>query len=165
MSNLGLAIDRIVQMQVDAVSGVAGVPTPDAVGYFPYSQERTPYWMNHVQTFDVVRDSGAGVAEDIELRVYTVQMYLVYAHMDENYWGITQDKLYEVIPAVLDYFGDRPFLTNSVTSDPLDYIWQESGGAQIENGQGIALLQNSGVNERQIASRFTLSLPILHSIY
>lgn len=153
-------MDRIAQLQQDAVDGLVVV---NVATYYPYQQERLPYWTNQVQAVAFTRDAG----EDVEVRVYTIQMRLILAHRGENYDGATFDTAYDIIPAVLDTFEDHLGLTSSVHSEPLDAVFGRAGyhGVEITAVSGPAIFTNAGIMGNQIGLQFTLTLPIIRQRY
>lgn len=160
VSTLRAAMGRIAQLQQDALVGIVEV---NVATYYPYQQERLPYWTNQVQAVAFTRDAG----EDVEVRVYTVQMRLILAHRTENYDGVTFDNAYDIIPAVLDTFEDNLGLTSSAHAAPLDAVFSRTGyhGVEITNVTGPAIFTNAGIASSQIGLQFTLNLPIIRQRY
>jgi len=150
------AMDRLVIMQKEALVSINA--NVDAVPFFPHSQEAFPYWVNWLR-----RGSPSSAGEDIRMDGYSVMMRLVMGHITEDYSGELLTLAYEYIPAVVDFFATRPFLTNATDTTPLDFIHPE--GAEIVDFIGPHGFQNSGLGVTQVGVEFTLSLPIMNSVY
>lgn len=159
-STLQQAMDRIAQLETDAVDGIVEA---NAVSYYPYDQERLPYWANQVQSVAFER----GYGEDVEVRIYTILMRLVLAHRTENYDGVTFDTAYDIIPAVLDTFQSNRWLTTSAHADELDGVFSLDGyhGAEIAAVTGPVVFTNGGVPTQQVGMQFTLTLPLIEQRY
>jgi hypothetical protein len=155
------AMARITQMEIDALVDIEGAAV-DAKAYFPYEQEAFPYWTNRVVNMLTTYPFG----QDIALYSFQVGARLVMGHFTQGYEGEILTKAYDYIPAVLEYFKDRPYLTNSVQTTPLSNIWVDTGeGAEITNVVGPSGFVNSGIGAIQVGVEFTILLPFIAQLY
>lgn len=159
MYDLKSIMERLTVMEREAVNTLTAGQV-DAVAFFPYQQEVMPYFTNRVVRFAV--ESGEdGFGEDVIIDRYSIAIRYVGAHLTEGYQGEAPDKLYEVIPAMLDYFSKHELLSTS-SLDPIDFVDPE--GAQITDGN-YGAFTNSGIGPTQIGLEFTLDLPLIRGPY
>lgn len=165
MSNydLGNVMERLPVLQKAALA-VIGVTNVDAVDYWPYQQEASPYFWNRVESMTVEE-----VSQEMEIHRYQISMALVVGHLTQGYRGETTRNAYNYIPAVLNYFRlykASHLYDGKVYTAPPAWLWTEDNGARITGiPNGTRTLANSGVEVQQIAVVFTLEVPLLFEIY
>jgi len=165
MYDLQTAMERLLAMESEAVNSLSQYSGVSGVTYYPYQQEKTPYWMNQIASFRIERGGDFGMAEDIETHIYTVQAYFVMAHYTQNVEGANFDDANAVIPAVLDFFADNPLLTSTAYPAGFDLVYSPTtAGAFITGGTGPRVLQNAGVAGGQVALQFTITLPLMEAV-
>lgn len=157
--DLNEALLRLAAMQKEAITG------SDAVPYWPYEQERAPYWWNRINGLTVETE----LAGDVNIDRYSIEMGLVIGHLTEGYKGQNYTRVAEYIVSVLTYFDEHPYL-GTVSGDYRDselrYIWMEDGGAIITGVPGGArTITNSGIGTTQIYLGFILDLPLMREVY
>lgn len=152
------ALVRVLAMQIESVASLA---TAGGVTYAPYAQPELPYWTNAF--INTAIDVDAPGSEIFDLRVYTIRMNYIVAHITEGYDGEIEDTAQDVVPLVLDFFAGRPLLTSTIYPAPYPGIW-DAIGARITSVGGLAFINNAGISTRQLSIPFTLSIPLLHEI-
>jgi hypothetical protein len=153
------AMDRLLAMEKEAVPGSGGVT------YWPYSQDKLPYWMNRLNPMTV----DTAYSSDVVLDRYSVSALLVIDHFDAGYEGKKFEDAYETyIPDVLNFFDDNPELTSTDYPTPMRYIApvEDTRGAHITGlPSGTRLVLNSGIGVRQVVLEFTIEVPLWRKQY
>lgn len=157
--DLDEALARLAAMQKEAITGC------DAAPYWPYEQEKAPYFWNRINGLTVEKDLSA----DWIIDRYSIEMGLVVGHLTQGYRGQNYTKVAEYITSVLTYFDAHPML-DTVSGDyidsELDYLWPEDGGAFITGiPQGTRSASNAGIGTTQIYLGFILDLPLMRKVY
>lgn len=166
MYDLSNVVDRLVAMETEALSSIAGVGNVDAATYWPYEQQAFPYWWNRVVNM-TVRAGEATLAADIDIHEYTFQAGLVIGHIDSGYSGERVAEAYNYIEAVVAYFNDHRDLTDTTTfTTAPDFLWHAPGyGAHITSiPGGIAVRQESGIEAVQHVLVFQIEVPLLFEV-
>lgn len=151
-------MDRLAIMEAAAVAAL--YPTIVAKAYFPYAQEITPYFTTRIVRF-AVESAEDDLGEDIPVDRYTIAIRYVAGHLSQGYQGELPDAVYDVIAAVLAYFGDHEELSTA-SLDALDFVGPV--GARLTAGQYSAFT-NSGIGPTQVGVEFTLDLPLIRDPY
>lgn len=159
MYDLKAIMERLTLMEKEAVNTLTSGKV-DAKSFFPYQQEVLPYFTNRLLRFTIEAGED-GLGEDVIIDRYQIEIHYVAAHLTEGYEGEAPDKIYEIIPAMLDYFSKHELLSTS-TLDPIDFVDPE--GAQLTDGSYNAFT-NSGIGPTQIGPKFTLDLPLIRGPY
>lgn len=152
---LGDALDRIVELEIEALAALATPVVCDAVPYFFHTQESFPYWTNRIGP---IQNGDEG--EDLDNPVVTIYQRLVLGHVTAGYAGENEDKLLTWIPQVFSYYSDHNRLETDTQSDGLDYLLE----ARIRSCTGFAAFANSGLPHIQAGTEFTLTLEFIETV-
>lgn len=157
--DLNEALLRLAAMQKEAIEGC------DAVPYWPYEQEKGPYWWNRINSLVIERE----LAGDVDIDRYTIEMGLVVDHYTAGYKGDNYQMVAEYIGAVLTYFDAHPYLSTDAgdyQDDEMRFIYMEDGGAIITGiPNGTRTTTNAGIQTTQIYLGFILDLPLMRQVY
>lgn len=113
------AKDRLTAMQKIAVPGAESASYASFTGTYDNF-----YWLNYLSPI-------AAPARTYGGRMFTfnvqVQSRLVTGYITEDYDGVREDELnFTHIPAVLEYFYQRPYLTYDETTDKIPHLNAEA---------------------------------------
>jgi len=149
-------MDRLLAMEKEAVPGSGGAT------YWPYSQDKLPYWMNRLNPMTVDTTPSA----DIVVDRYSVSALLVIDHFDAGYEGTKFEDAYETyIPDVIHFFDDNPELTSAAYPDPLRYIDDKDPAYITGLPSGTRVVLNSGIGVRQVVLEFAIAVPLWRRQY
>lgn len=163
---LGDVMARLAAMQSEAIvlrgDGISqhGI---DAVPYWPYQQEITPYFWNRINSMETEDISG-----DITIDRYSIEMGLVCGHFTEGYRGELPALVYsEWIPSVLRYFRAQRWLNTREGIYKTRARWLFNGEEVGITGipQGHRTVNNAGVETPQHYIGFILSVPLVVNLY
>lgn len=141
---LDTAIDRIVELQIEALAEIS--VSADAKPYFYHTQEAFPYLTNRVGALSFEDNE-----EDFDEPTYTVIARLVIAHVTADYAGFNEDKLKTWIPQYITYFHARPWLGTANTNTGLNSLMR----ARISGSTGFRVFQTVGIQALQVGCEFT----------
>ncbi len=122
MVDLDGAMDRIVELEIEALAALSPTVACDAKPYFYHTQESFPYWTNRVGPLSFEDNE-----EDFDEPTYTVISRLVIAHVTNDYKGENEDKLKLWIPQFVTYFHARPWLGTALAAGSNDHTNGKSG--------------------------------------
>lgn len=164
--DLGEIMARLAAMQSEAIilpgDGISqhGI---DAVPYWPYQQEITPYFWNRINAMD-----SDEIAGDTTIDRYTIEMGLVCGHFTQGYRGELPAQVYsDWIPAVLKYFRAHRWLNTNEGIYKTRARWLFNGEQVEITGipQGHRTVNNAGVETPQHYIGFILSVPLVANLY
>lgn len=144
--NLDGAIDRIVELQIEALAALSTPEDADAKPYFYHTQESFPYFTNRVGQVTFEDNE-----EDFDEPTYAIIARLVVAHAAADYAGFNEDKLKLWIPQYITYFHARPWLGTTTNNSGLNSLIR----ARISGCTGFRIFQNAGISALQVGCEFT----------
>lgn len=147
--DLSGAIDRIVELEIEALAALSTPVAADAKPYFYHEQESFPYWTNRVGPFSFEDNE-----DDFDEPTYTVVMRLVVDHVTANYTGQNEAKLKLWIPQIVTYFHARPWLGTDTNNRGLNSLLD----ARFSGGTGFRVFQTVGIQALQVGCEFTMQL-------
>lgn len=139
--------DRLVAMEMDAVSGVQAYKHPFI------ASETLPYFTNGLTTSTPNYNSGRQM---VRRDVIAVVRYIV-AHFTEGYYGDNVDRIYQDTPVIEDYFDSHRYLTTPTNPNPPTCLHPD--GMILQPTQVLVVMENSGIGTKQVGSVFTLLIP------
>jgi hypothetical protein len=146
-------LSRVTTIAQEGLTSIGEIA--DVVPYFIHTQGAFPYLtarISNVTNGDYTEESAS---EDFVTDVYTVTLRLIVAHLTADYEGRTEERLYDMMPAVREYLKRREGLqhANALTMPPyLRY-------ALLTGMTGLQIFVNSGVNTtttQQVGCQFTI---------
>lgn len=153
--NLDGAIDRIVELQIEALAALSPAVSADAKPYFYHTQESFPYFTNRVGQITFEDNE-----EDFDEPTYAVIARLVIAHATADYTGFNEDKLKTWIPQYITFFHARPRLGTATVNTGLNSLIH----ARISGCTGFRIFQNAGISALQVGCEFTHLLQFVETI-
>ena len=151
---------RVAAMEIEALATVTSGAF-DAVKYWPYQQEVTPYMTNRLGEMTPDYDA---FTEDIEQYNHTILMRIVVDHVTAGYAGDKADLAYQYAQAIETYFRQHPQLTTdagSYTTVP-NYLQELT---RLISHTGLVVFDNGGIGALQLGIEFTLQIPFLRETY
>lgn len=140
-------LTRLVLMQQ------AAMPGSDAVPVSVYTQEGTPYWVNHVDGFTVELES-----ENLQIVTYTITMTQVLSATTEGFESEAERQIHAWLPVILQYFGQRRQLKR--TSDDTAVPYLHPRGALITGGRADYGIVVSGIGQTMFGISYTVDIPM-----
>jgi hypothetical protein len=153
--DLSGAIDRMVELEIEALAALSTPVTADAKPYFYHTQESYPYWTNRVGPVSFDDDE-----EDFDEPTYTITSRLVIAHATADYKGQNEVKLKLWIPQIITYFHARPRLGTATLNRGLNSLIH----ARIGGCTGFRIFQTAGIQPLQVGCEFTHLLQFSETI-
>ena len=138
---------RLVLMQQ------AAMPGSDAVTVSLYTQEATPFWVNHVDGYAVELES-----ENLQIITYTITMTLVLAATTEGFEQQAERQIHAWLPVILQYFGQRRQLKRTSADPALPYLHPR--GAFITGGKADYGITISGIGQTMFGIDFRNDVPM-----
>lgn len=137
---------RLVLMQQ------AAMPGSDAVTVSFYTQEGTPYWVNHVDGYTVELES-----EQQQIITYTITMTLVLGTTTQGFEQESERQIHAWLPVILQYFGQRRQLKRTSADPAVPYLHPR--GAFITGGKADYGITISGIGQSMFAIDFRIDVP------
>ena len=153
--DLDAAIDRVVELEIEALNALSTPVPSDAKPYFFHWQEEFPYWTNRLGTMTQGEQD-----EEFDEPEYTLVMRLVIGHLTQDYDGFNEDKLKQWIPHICTYFSQRRWLQTATTSAGLSNLVE----ARITGCTGFRVLQSVGLPGIQLGCEFNLRCRFVEQI-
>lgn len=148
-------MDRLLAMEKEAVPGSGGAT------YWPYQQNKMPYWMNRIGGMTV-----EPLSADTVIDRWTMSALLVIDHFESGYEGANFVAAYEdYIPDVIQFFDDHPLLTSTEYPDEMLFIHPNDRTQITGLPSGTRLIINSGSGVRQVVLEFTIAVPLARKQY
>lgn len=144
---------RILEMEKQAL--LEGSAPPEYVGgahYFPYKEETFPYFVNRLGDIAIVE----GIAEDLYHYELSIEGLLVIGHITSGYKGEKQERIYDYITYMMEYFADNRELTSTVYPTAPRYLYPLD--MTLDMSPGVNIFTNSGIDVQQLGSRFTFTV-------
>lgn len=155
--DIDAAMDRVVELEIEALNALSTAVPCDAKPYFFHWQEDFPYWTNRLGTMNYWRGEED---EEFDYPEYTIVMRLVIAHLTQDYDGFNEDKLKMWIPHIITYFSQRRWLQTATTSAGLNSLVE----ARITGSTGFRVLQSVGLPGVQLGCEFNLRCRFVESV-
>lgn len=148
-------IDRMVELEIEALAALATPVTADAKPYFYHEQEAFPYWTNRVGPVSFEDNE-----DDMNEPTFTVVSRLVIDHVTANFDGQNEVKLKLWIPQIITYFSARPWLGTATINTGLNGLIH----ARIASCTGFRIFQTTGIQAMQVGCEFTHLLEFTETI-